>query len=82
MLAYVHKVKGGRDIVFVANSSETAAETTISLRGAFALELWDPHAGQSGPAPGARVVGDGADARTEVPVRLEGGRSLFLIGQP
>jgi hypothetical protein len=59
----------------------TAVETTVSLRGAFALELWDPHNGQTGPAPGARVVGGGPDARTEVGVSLEAGRSLFLIGQ-
>ncbi|HEX4199222.1 MAG TPA: glycosyl hydrolase [Caulobacteraceae bacterium] len=81
-LAYIHKVKGGRDIVFVANSSEDAVETTASLRGAFALELWDPHTGEIAPAPGARVVGSGAQARTEVPLSLGAGRSLFLIGRP
>jgi hypothetical protein len=81
MLAYIHKVKGGRDIVFLANSSQTAVETTVSLRGAFVLELWDPHTGQTGPAAGARVVGAGPDARTEVSVSLEAGRSLFLIGR-
>jgi hypothetical protein len=80
ILAYIHKVKGGRDIVFVANSSETSVKTTLSLRGAFALELWDPHGGHAGPAPGARVVGAGPDVRTEVPVSLEAGRSLFVIG--
>jgi len=81
-LAYIHKVKGGRDIVFVANSSDTGVATTVSLRGAFALELWDPHTGETGPAPGACVVGEGPLARTEVPVSLGGGRSLFLIGRP
>jgi hypothetical protein len=82
MLAYIHKVKGGRDIVYVANSSETAVETTVSLRGAFALEIWDPHTGRAGAAPGARVVGTGQLARTEVPVSLDGGRSVFLVGRP
>ena len=60
-LAYIHKVKGGRDIVFVANSCESAVETTVSLRGAFALELWDPHSGECSPA--ARRPGDRARAR-------------------
>lgn len=80
-LAYIHKVKGGRDIVFVANSSLSLVETTVSLRGALALELWDPHTGRCGPA-GARVTGRGPDARTEVPIDLPGGRSLFLVGSP
>jgi hypothetical protein len=80
-LAYIHKVKGGRDIVFVANSSRSAVETTVSLRGAFALESWDPHTGRTAPAFGACVVGIGPNARTEVPVSLSGGRSLFLVGR-
>ncbi|HWE98880.1 MAG TPA: glycosyl hydrolase [Caulobacteraceae bacterium] len=81
-LAYIHKVKDGGDIVFVANSSEEAVETTISLRGAFELELRDPHTGATGAAAGARIVGSGERARTEVRVSLDGGRSLFLIGWP
>lgn len=81
-LAYIHKVKGGRDIVFIANSSDDRVDTTVSLRGAFALELWDPYTGKTRPAPGARVVGTGAHARTEAPVSLDGDRSLFLVGRP
>jgi hypothetical protein len=81
-LAYIHKVKGGRDIVFVANSTDSAVATTVSLRGALALELWDPHTGATGPAAGARICGSGALVRTEVPLSLDGGRSLFLIGRP
>jgi hypothetical protein len=81
-LAYIHKVKGGRNIVFVANSSQTGVETTISLRGAFTLELRDPHTGATGAASGARIVGTGPEARTEAPLSLLGGRSLFLIGRP
>ncbi|HEY1878945.1 MAG TPA: glycosyl hydrolase [Caulobacteraceae bacterium] len=80
-LAYIHKVKGGREIVFLANSSKSAVETTVSLRGAFALELWDPHTGSAGAASSACVVGTGPHARTEVPVTLRGGRSLFLVGR-
>jgi hypothetical protein len=80
-LAYIHKVKAGLDIVFLANSSETAVETTVSLRGAFALEVRDPHTGGVAGA-GARVVGAGPQARTEVPVSVAAGRSLFLIGRP
>jgi hypothetical protein len=81
-LAYIHKVKGGRDILFVANSSDSAVETTVSLRDALTLELWDPHTGRTDAARGARVVGIGPLARTEVPISLDGGRSLFLIGRP
>ncbi|HEY1425330.1 MAG TPA: glycosyl hydrolase [Caulobacteraceae bacterium] len=81
-LAYIHKVKRGRDIVFVANSSETVVQTTVSVRGAFSFEIWDPHTGATGATPGARIVEAGREARTEVPISLAGGRSLFLIGRP
>jgi hypothetical protein len=80
-LAYIHKVKAGRDIVFIANSSNDQVETKVSLRGAFALEVWDPYTGVTTPAPGARVVGSGPNARTEAPISLGAARSLFLIGR-
>jgi len=80
-LAYIHKVKAGRDIVFIANSSDEPVDTTVSLRGAGAFELWDPYTGETHPV-GAQVERAPGGRRTDVPIRLAAGRSLFLVGGP
>ena len=39
-----------RNVYFFANSSETASNTTVTLRGEFpSLEVWDPHTGERKP---------------------------------
>lgn len=45
-LSYIHKVKEGRNIYFIANSSRSSIDTEISLRGKMKLELWNPYTGQ------------------------------------
>lgn len=45
-LSYIHKVKEGRNIYFIANSSRSPIDTDISLRGKMKLELWNPYTGQ------------------------------------
>ena len=80
-LAYIHKVKAGRDIVFIANSSDEAVDTTVSLRGAEALELWDPYTGETHPID-AQVGSAPGGPRTIAPLKLAAGHSLFLVGRP
>jgi hypothetical protein len=45
-LTYIHKVKGGRDIYFFANSTDAAVDATVVLRGDKNLSLWNPHTGE------------------------------------
>jgi hypothetical protein len=45
-LTYIHKVKGGRDIYFFANSSTNAIDTKVVLRGDKNLAIWNPHTGE------------------------------------
>jgi hypothetical protein len=45
-LSAMHKVIGGRDVYFVANSSDTPVDVFVRLRGPHALEEWDPHTGR------------------------------------
>ena len=78
-LAYIHKVKGGRDIIFVANSSDDCVSTTVSVRGALDLEIWDPYTGSTGPAA-AEIVTNGAELRTEVRLDLPAVSSTLLVG--
>ena len=79
-LAYIHKVKAGRDIVFIANSSDEAVDTAVSVRGAETLELWDPYTGETTPAV-SRVNATPSGPRTVTPLKLDAGRSVFLIGE-
>jgi hypothetical protein len=78
-LAYIHKVKGGRDIVLVVNSSNERVSTTISIRGAMRLDQWDPHNGEIRPAP-AEVVDAPAGPRTQCPIELPPVTSTVLVG--
>jgi hypothetical protein len=79
-LTYIHKVKGGRDIYFFANSSPNAVDTKVVLRGRKNLRLWNPHTGES---QGAEFTpGDaGGQEITTVRLVLPSVSSLFFIGQ-
>jgi hypothetical protein len=77
--AYNHKVKAGRHVVLVANSSDDDVATTVSVRGGLDVELWDPHTGTIRPG-GGRLVMTEQGPRTEVPIQLPAVRSLVLVG--
>jgi len=78
-LAYIHKVKAGRHVILLANSSDDDVETTVSIRGGLDLEHWDPHTGATRPG-GGRLVMSEHGPRTEAPIRLPAASSLFLVG--
>ena len=46
-LSYIHKVKDGRDIYFIGNSSDNAVDIEVCLRGAKKPVLFDPHSNVS-----------------------------------
>jgi len=78
-LTYIHKVKAGREIYFLANSSTTAVETDVRFRGKLNLELWDPHTGAQTPlnvTPRRQGDQDVTLFRLVLPAQ----RSLFVIG--
>jgi hypothetical protein len=78
-LACIHKVKAGRHVIYLANSSDDDVETTVSIRGGLDLERWDPHTGATRPAGGRLVMAE-RGPRTEVPIALPAVSSLFLVG--
>ena len=80
MCQYVHKVKEGRDIYYIANSSNEPASFTLRLRGRFStLEIWDPHTGAISAAPAA-AAGSPEEAYTEIPVELGPVSDTFVVG--
>ena len=50
MLSYLHKVKDGRHVYYLANSTDDPVKTFITIRGQRTLQRWNPHDGSSEPA--------------------------------
>ncbi|MCY3022248.1 MAG: glycosyl hydrolase [Planctomycetota bacterium] len=80
-LSYIHKVVHGRHVYFFANSSDTPVDVPLRLRGTLALELWDPHTGETGRAESAPVTEAGCDV-TRIRLRLGPVRSVFFVETP
>jgi hypothetical protein len=78
-LSYIHKVVNGRNVYFFGNSSETAVDTHVRLRGKLSLELWDPHTGTIRAAECSQATEGGQDV-TRVRLTLPSVRSVFLVG--
>jgi len=79
-LSYIHKVVHGRDFYFFGNSSETAVDTYVRLRGAFVPELWDPHTGRIEAADHSHEEVDGQNV-CRVRLRLPPVRSVFVVSK-
>ena len=80
-LSYIHKVIGGRNVYFFANSSAANVDTHVLLRGKLRLERWDPHTGDIGPWPSTQLMEADTDV-TRTKLTLPPVRSLFLIAAP
>lgn len=50
VLGYTHRMRAGKHIYYFGNSSDTAIDTTVTLRGRVVRpELWNPHGGRVTP---------------------------------
>ncbi|HWB32826.1 MAG TPA: glycosyl hydrolase [Acidobacteriaceae bacterium] len=78
-LTYIHKVKDGRDVYFFANSSPKDVDTTVVLRGAKKLSIWDPQTGATEPAEVTTGEVDGQPTTT-VHLKLPSVYSLLYVG--
>ncbi len=75
-VAWTHRREGANDIYFVSNQEETAREVTLSFRINKEIpEFWNPVTGDVSDAPRWQVT----NARTEVPLRLAPGESMFVV---
>jgi len=79
-VTYIHKVKGGKDIYYIVNSTNQPIETSVSFRGSKSLAMWDPHTGerQSVTATATETAGQ---AVTTAPLSLGALKSVFYITQ-
>lgn len=77
-LTYIHKRLNGRNIWFFANSSDSAVEVPVTLKGTFALESWNPHNGQILPLESV-TSGSGGTKITRGLLTLGSEESVFWV---
>ena len=92
-LTYTHKVRGGKDIYFISNSTGAAVQLNVALRGRKdRVELWDPQTGERSlaaqklgerPAVARRGAAPGASVPmavvTEFPLELPALTGMFVV---
>ncbi len=78
MLSHIHKHLDDYDIFYFANTTDRPYNRPILLRGAEALELWDPHTGEISPLK-ISYVNYKNTVYTKTRLKLEPGRSLFFV---
>ena len=79
-VTYIHKVKDGKNIYFIANSTNEPIETSVILRGKKNLALWNPHTGEREDL-NTSVSETAGQSATTVPMSLGAMKSVFYIEQ-
>jgi hypothetical protein len=77
-LSYIHKVKEGKDIYFIGNSSDQPVDGWVRLAGGLVPELWNPHDGSIRPAEYQQVPANNGTA-TRVRLQLAPVQSVFIV---
>lgn len=80
-LSYIHKVKEGRNIYFIANSSRSSIDTEISLRGKMKVELWNPYTGQIQKIDRVEYKDIDNQQYSCFRIKLDGIDSVVIIGE-
>jgi hypothetical protein len=79
-LRYIHKTGGGRHTIFLANLDPRLTGSTVTVRGRYRFQAWDPHTGNTRPIE-SRTVRKEAVEFTEVRLDLPPFRSVFLLSR-
>lgn len=79
-LSYLHKIKEGKDIYYIANSTTNPINTFISLKGKMKTEMWDPNTGNRSVIKNAEHVKVKGVSYTRLKLGLEPVKSIFIIG--
>ncbi|MES2376916.1 MAG: glycosyl hydrolase [Bacteroidota bacterium] len=80
-LSYLHKIKGGKDIYYIANSTTNPVNTYISLRGKLKIELWDPNTGIRSATKTAEYVKVKGVSYTKIKLELDAVKSIFIVSK-
>ncbi|MCC8424534.1 glycosyl hydrolase [Mucilaginibacter sp. UR6-11] len=79
-LSCLHKIKGGRDIYYIANSTANPVNTYISLRGKQNVATWDPNTGEKAAIKNVGYLKTNGVFYTRVKLNLDAVKSVFIIG--
>ncbi len=80
-ITYTHKVRGGKDIYYFANSTDNPLETTVAVRGAkTSMEAWNPHTGERSVVT-ATVKEKNGEQITEFALSLPAVSGMFFVGE-
>ncbi|MCF7974603.1 MAG: hypothetical protein K9N55_12360 [Phycisphaerae bacterium] len=79
-LRYIHKVRDGQDIYFLANLTQSPISTWVALRGTVSPESWNPHTGEISEPKTVYEKKSLTDV-TRVQIELPPIKSLFIIGR-
>lgn len=81
-ITYTHKVRGGKDIYFFANSTDNPVETTVAVRGTKkALEAWNPHTGEKETVKGTPAERRNGEKVTEFQLSLPALNGMFIVAE-
>ena len=85
-VTYIHKVRGGKDIYFIANSTDVPVSLQVRLRGEKqGVELWDPHTGERSLPQDLQIVEAAArpasEAVTAFPLTLPERSGVFVVAE-
>ncbi|MBR7181723.1 MAG: hypothetical protein IKD28_02945 [Clostridia bacterium] len=81
MLNHIHKRKGGCDIYYFSNTTQTPYNHHVLLRGAFDIEEWNPHSGAI-TARTSKLFRYRGELYTDLRLTLAPCASLFFVGTP
>ena len=73
-LTYIHKVKGGKDIYFISNSSDSKINTWVSIRNELDVEIWNPHTGEISKSKQEKL-----NCVSKIWVELDSAKSIFIV---
>lgn len=78
MVSYLHKVKDGRHVYYIANSTDSAIDAKLLLRGELKLQQWNPNDGAIHSVE-ATVVRDDKTTFTRVPLKIDPLTAVFFV---
>jgi hypothetical protein len=79
-LSYLHKIKNGKNIYYIANSTTNPVNTYISLKGKQKLELWDPNTGDKSAIKNVTYIRVNGVVYSRIKLDLEAVKSVFIVG--
>lgn len=78
---YIHRVRDGKDIYYLGNSSDDQIDTQVTLRGRLSrIELWDPHTGRVTPVRDIQFHRGAAGPLTSFRVVVPPVSSVAIVG--